>query len=178
MYLIFVGLVANNADPDQMLYSAASDLGLHCLFRSVYLSEYLREILYNNYGWYQQHICFMERFRVQTCYILRTKNEPEHDNARSWEYKSYSAIFCQVLELALMNLKFSTTGYTGFELISREAFFEMGVQMRHIERKQKHAVGIHKKCLSEAGGDFLWVPTMTAYFGSDLMSTHNMFSLT
>ena len=76
MYLKFVGLVANSADPAQMLYSAASDLGLHCLFRSVYLSEYLREILYNNYGWNQQHICFMEIFRVQTCYILRTKMNP------------------------------------------------------------------------------------------------------
>ena len=29
------GLVVNSADPDQMPHSVASDLGLHCLLRSV-----------------------------------------------------------------------------------------------------------------------------------------------
>ena len=28
-------LMANSVDPDQMLHSAASDLGLHCLLRPV-----------------------------------------------------------------------------------------------------------------------------------------------
>ena len=30
-----VGCVANSVDPDQMLHSATSDLGLHCLLRPV-----------------------------------------------------------------------------------------------------------------------------------------------
>ena len=29
--------MANSVDPDLMLHSVASDLGVHCLFRSVYM---------------------------------------------------------------------------------------------------------------------------------------------
>ena len=36
--------MANNVDPDQTPHSAASDLGLHCLPRSVYLN------IYSKYG--------------------------------------------------------------------------------------------------------------------------------
>ena len=32
------GYVANSVDPDQMLHSAASDLGLHCLLKHVCLN--------------------------------------------------------------------------------------------------------------------------------------------
>ena len=35
MYLKAARRVANNADPDQMPHSVASDLGLHCLLRPV-----------------------------------------------------------------------------------------------------------------------------------------------
>ena len=31
----FAGWVANNVDPDEMLCSAASDQGLHCLLKSL-----------------------------------------------------------------------------------------------------------------------------------------------
>ena len=34
------GLVANSVDPDQMLHSAASDLGRHCLLRLVHLNSF------------------------------------------------------------------------------------------------------------------------------------------
>ena len=37
MELLNIALcIANSADPDQMLHSAATDLGLHCLQRPVY----------------------------------------------------------------------------------------------------------------------------------------------
>ena len=35
------GQVANSTDPDQMLHSAASDLGLHCLLRLACLNNYV-----------------------------------------------------------------------------------------------------------------------------------------
>ena len=35
MFLKTAGSVANSVDPDQMLHSAASDLGLHSLLRPV-----------------------------------------------------------------------------------------------------------------------------------------------
>ena len=33
-----MGCVESNEDPDQVLYSVASDLGLHCFLRPVYPS--------------------------------------------------------------------------------------------------------------------------------------------
>ena len=36
MSVKITGWLTNNADPDQMLHSVASDLGLHCLLRPVY----------------------------------------------------------------------------------------------------------------------------------------------
>ena len=35
---------ANSADPDQMLHSAASDLGLHCLLRPIYGTQGLNRL--------------------------------------------------------------------------------------------------------------------------------------
>ena len=40
--LKIAGLVANNVDPDEMLHSAASHLGLHCLLRPVFPNTYDR----------------------------------------------------------------------------------------------------------------------------------------
>ena len=41
MYLNIAVCMANSVDSDQMPYSAASDLGLHCLQWPAYLSQYL-----------------------------------------------------------------------------------------------------------------------------------------